>query len=113
MKSKGSLLIASSMLLALTAMNPVHAADAGQAEALLKSNKCNKCHDAVKEKTGPSFKKTAAHFKGKADGEATIVKFLTTGPKIKNADGSEEEHKVIKAKDEAEVKNLAQWILSQ
>jgi cytochrome c len=114
MKNKVSLLVASSMLFALTAIAPAHAAaDAAQAEASIKANKCNKCHDAVKEKTGPSFKKTAASFKGKADGEATIVKFLTTGPKVKNADGSEEEHKIIKAKDEAEVKNLAQWILSQ
>ncbi len=114
MKNKVSLIVASSMLFAMTAMNPVHAAaDAGQAEALLKGNKCTKCHDAVKDKTGPSFKKTAAKFKGKADAEATISKFLTTGPKIKNADGSEEEHKVIKAKDDAEVKNLVQWILSQ
>ena len=41
-----------------------------------------------------------------------IVKHLTTGPKVK-IDGKEEEHKIIKAKDDAEIRNLARWILSR
>jgi cytochrome c len=114
MKTTKSLFVASSVLFALTAMSPVYAApDAAQAEALLKGNKCTKCHDAVKDKSGPSFKKVAAKLKGKADAEATVTKFLTTGPKVKAEDGSEEEHKVIKVKNDAELKNLVQWVLSQ
>jgi len=113
MKTQFSLIAVGSVLLAAVGMTPVYAADAASAEALFKSNKCSKCHDVAKSKTGPSFQKVAAKYKGKADAPDTLVKFLTTGPKIKNEDGSEEAHKVIKAKDPAEVKNLAEWVLSQ
>jgi len=41
-----------------------------------------------------------------------VTKAFTTGPKVKLQDGSEEEHKIIKTKDAAQLKNLAQWILS-
>lgn len=113
MKIKQSLFVASAALFAVTAMSSAYAApDAAQAEALLKANKCTKCHDVAKEKSGPSFKKTAAKYKGKADAEASLVKFVTTGPKVKAEDGTEEDHKIIKANADAEVKNLAQWILS-
>lgn len=113
MKTKTPLFLAGSLILAMTALGPAHAADAAQAEALLKANKCTKCHDVAKTKTGPAFKKVAEKYKGKADAESSVVKFLTTGPKVKAEDGSEEAHKIIKAKDEAETKNLVQWILSQ
>lgn len=114
MKIKTPLLVAGSLLFALAGMSPVHAAaDAAKAEALMKSNKCAKCHAVDKDKTGPALKKIAAKYKGNADAEASIIKNITTGPKIKNDDGSEEEHVIIKTKDEAELKNLAQWILSQ
>lgn len=87
--------------------------DAAAAEALARQNNCLKCHGVDKKKEGPSFKETAAKYKGKADAEASIVKHLTTGAKAKFPDGHEEEHKIIKAKDPAEVKNLAGWILAQ
>ena len=55
----------------------------------------------------------AAKYKGKeAEGETKMMKNLTTGPKVKLEDGSEEEHKIIDAKDQAEAKNLIYWILS-
>lgn len=41
---------------------------------------------------------------------------LTSSPKVKLADGTEEEHKVIStrpAKDMAQVKNLVEYILAQ
>jgi len=113
MKTKLSLIAVGSVFFAAVGMTPVYAADAAQAEALLKSNKCSKCHDVAKSKSGPAFQKVAAKYKGKADAADTLVKFLTTGPKIKNEDGTEEEHKVIKAKDAAEVKNLVEWVLAQ
>lgn len=114
MKNKTPLLVAGSLLFALAGMSPAYAAvDAAQAEGLMKSNKCDKCHAVDKAKTGPALKKIAAKYQGKADGEANIIKNITTGPKIKNDDGTEEEHKIIKTKDQAELKNLAQWILSQ
>ena len=88
------------------------AADAAAAQALLKKNECTKCHAVDKDKKGPAYKKVAAKYKGKADAEATLVKQMTTSPKVKLDDGTEEEHKSIKA-DAAATKNLAQWILEQ
>jgi len=88
------------------------AVDADAAQALFKKNKCNTCHDVDKVKKGPSLKSIAAKYKGKADGEAAVVKAFSTGPKVKTADG-EEEHKIIDTKDAAAQKNLANWILAQ
>lgn len=88
------------------------AVDAAAADTLLKANKCGKCHSLDKQKDGPSFRKTAGKYKGKADAEATLVKHLTTSPKVK-IDGVEEEHTAIKNAKEAEVRNLVRWILSQ
>ena len=39
--------------------------------------------------------------KGKADGEEKVLKNMTTGPKVKLDDGTEEEHKIINTKDAA------------
>ena len=88
------------------------AVDAAAAQAFAKDNECFKCHTLEKTKKGPSYKKIAAKYKGKADAEATLFKHLITGPKVKLEDGTEEEHKIIESKDEAEAKNLVRWILS-
>ena len=86
--------------------------DVAAAEALAKKSNCTKCHAVDKKKEGPSFKETAAKYKGKADAEAKLVTQLTTGPKVK-VDGVEEEHAIVKTKDPAEIKNLIQYILSR
>lgn len=90
-----------------------HAVDADAAQALAKKNDCFKCHAIDKEKKGPSYKKIAAKYKGKAEGEEKVLKNMTTGPKVKLDDGTEEEHKIINTKDAAALKNLSGWILSQ
>ena len=89
------------------------AVDADGANKMLKDNGCTKCHSVDKDKKGPSFKKIAAKYKGKADGEEKVIKNLTTSPKVKLDDGTEEEHKTIQSKDAAAVKNVVLWILSQ
>ena len=100
--------------LAVTALAPAHAAiDEDAAKALAKKNDCFKCHALDKSKKGPSLKKIAAKYKGKPDGQEKAIKNMTTGPKVKLEDGTEEEHKVIDTKDQAQLKNLADWILSQ
>lgn len=86
--------------------------DAAAAEALAKKSKCMTCHSVDKKKDGPSFKETAAKYKGKTDAEKQLVTHLTTNPKIK-VDGKEELHESPKTKNEAEIKNLAAWILSR
>ena len=91
-----------------------HAAvDADAAQALAKKNDCFKCHALDKDKKGPSYQKIAAKYKGKPEGEEKIIKNITTGPKVKLDDGTEEDHKIIKTTDQAALKNLAGWILSQ
>jgi cytochrome c len=90
---------------------PAAAVDADAAQKMLKADGCTKCHAVDKSKKGPSFQKVAAKMKGKANAEADLAKFLTTGPKVKMDDGSEEEHKVVK--DTAGLKNLVQYILAQ
>jgi len=89
------------------------AVDADAAKALAKSNDCFKCHAIDKEKKGPSYKKISAKYKGKADGEEKAIKNMTAGLKVKLDDGTEEDHKIIDTKDMKQLKNLAQWILSQ
>jgi cytochrome c len=103
-----------SLPLVLALCAPVaHAFDAEAAQVLARQNNCFKCHSVDKKKDGPSFKDTAAKLKGKPEAQERIYQHLTTGEKAKFPDGHEEEHKIIKAKDEAAIRNLADWILSQ
>ena len=114
MKSKliASLVVAATA--ALFSAAPASAApDADAAQALAKKSGCLKCHAVDKSKKGPSFQKTAAKWKGKADAEAKLTDNITKSPKVKFEDGSEEEHKVVESKDPKEIKNLVQWILAQ
>jgi len=105
--------LASSVLLALSAVTPAHAAvDVDAAKALAKSNDCLKCHAADKDKKGPSMAKIAAKYKGKPDGQEKAIKNMTEGQKVKLTDGTEEKHKIIDTKDPKELKNIADWYLS-
>ena len=88
------------------------AQDVGAAEALLKKSGCMKCHSVSAKKEGPSFKETAAKYKGKPDAQAALTKHLTTNPKIK-VDGKEELHDSLKTKNEGEIKNVVAYILSR
>ena len=88
------------------------AADAVKAEALAKKEGCLKCHAVDKKKEAVSLKEVAKKYAGKADAEATILHQITAGEKVKLEDGSEEEHKIIKTKDKAEISNLIAWNLS-
>jgi len=88
------------------------AQDVGAAEALLKKSGCTKCHSVSAKKVGPSFKETAAKYKGKPDAEQKLYTHLTTNPKIK-IDGNEERHDSLKTKNDAEIKNVIQYILTR
>lgn len=91
-----------------------HAAvNADAASALAKKSDCLKCHAIDKDKKASSFKKIAEKYKGKADAEAKLIDSVTKAPKVKQQDGTEEEHKVVASKDAGEIKNLVGWILSQ
>jgi cytochrome c len=98
---------------AAAAMPLAHAqVDESAAQALMKKTGCLKCHSVSAKKEGPSFKETAAKYKGKADAEKALVTHLTTNPKVK-VDGKEELHDSLKTKNEAEVVNVVRFILSR
>ena len=114
MKTKTTLLLTGSLFLAVAGLTPAQAAvDEDAAQALAKKNDCFKCHAVDKTKKGPSYKKIAAKYKEKKLGEKDAIKQMTTSPKVKLEDGTEEDHKNIDTKDPKELSNLAQWILSR
>jgi cytochrome c len=115
MKIKPFVLLTGSLFFAVAAIAPAHAAvDEDAAKALSKKNDCFKCHAIDKTKKGPSYKKVAAKYKDKdkAEAQEKIIKSITTGPKVKLEDGTEENHKKIEA-DPKELANIVQWILSR
>ena len=97
---------------ALALAAPAARADDAAVESLMKKSNCFKCHAIDKKKDGPSFKETAAKYKGKADAEAKLYTHLTTHPTIK-IDGKEEKHESLKTTNEVEVKEVIKWVLSR
>ncbi|MDO8959391.1 MAG: c-type cytochrome [Rhodocyclaceae bacterium] len=115
-KSTGMLVTATAATFALAGFSAGALAQSFEAaKDLVEQNNCKQCHGIKKDKDGPSFLKTAERLRGKAGAEAEIVTHLTSGKKIKLADGTTEDHKIIKTmppKDMAQIKNVAQYILS-
>jgi cytochrome c len=77
-------------------------AGAAKANPDLAQANCGKCHEMDKKKKGPAYKVTAAKWKGKADAEAQMFKFVMDP----NGD-----HPEMKAKPE-DVKTVLKWILT-
>jgi cytochrome c len=88
------------------------AVDAEAAQTLARQNGCFKCHALDKKKDGPTYREVAAKYRGKAEAEKRLITHITSGEKAKFPDGHEEDHKIIKTKDPAQIKNLIDWILS-
>ena len=94
---------------------PALALDVDAAKGLSEQNNCMQCHGLRKDKDGPAFLKTADKYRGKANAVDEVIKHITSGKKIKLADGTQEDHKIAKTmppNDAAQLKNLAQYILS-
>src|SRR3954464_637195 len=79
------------------------AANAQSAADLLKAKNCTGCHEIDKKKVGPAFKDVAAKYKDNKDAEAKIVSELKEG----------KGHPMKIAATDAELKTLAQYVLSQ
>ena len=94
------------------AWSQARAVDESAAQALMKKSGCLKCHSISAKKEGPPFKETAAKYKGKPDGEAALFKHLTTNPMIE-VDGNKERHDNLKTKNEADIRNVVQYILTR
>jgi len=108
-----------STLIALTAFTAAglistsaYAVDAAAAESMVRQNGCFKCHSVTKKKEGPAYHDVAEKYRGKPEAEQRLITHITSGEKAKFDDGHEEEHKIIKTKDPAELKNVVDWILS-
>ncbi len=86
--------------------------DPKAAEDMVRQNGCFKCHSVTKKKEGPAYHEVADKYRGKPEAVARLTTHITSGEKAKFPDGHEEEHKVIKTKDPAEIKNVVEWILS-
>lgn len=106
-----ALTLISAAVAALAFSLPASAQNADAANKVLKAEQCTKCHSVDKSKKGPSYQKVSAKYKGKADAETKLSEFLTSSPKVKLDDGSEEEHKALK--DKAAMTNLIKWVLAQ
>ena len=107
-----TILGATGLAVALFAAPAAHALDAAAGEALAKKEACLKCHGIDKKKEAVSLKDIAKKYAGKADGEAKVLAQITTVVKVKLEDGTEDEHKIMKSKDQAATTNMVKWILS-
>jgi cytochrome c len=90
------------LTVALTSAVLFAAGAANATEALAKSSGCLTCHAIDAKKVGPSFKETAAKYKGKSDAEAALV------AKLSAAKG----HPEVKAKPD-DIKTLVKFVLAQ
>ncbi len=73
--------------------------NAAQASPELAKAKCGRCHDAEKEKAGPTYKVMAAKYKGDEQAVLTAIK----DPKT--------EHPRVRAKED-EVTAIVKWIVT-
>ena len=102
------------MLLASLAVPwaPAHAVDAEAADKLLRDNKCFKCHAVDRKKDGPAYRDVAAKFRAEPDAQKPLIFHLTSGEMAKFPDGHEEHHKKVKFDNQADLDNLAAWLLA-
>ncbi len=110
---KKQIITSTAIAFAIALFSASAAVNEDAAKALAKKNDCFKCHAVDKTKKGPSYKNVAIKYKGDAGAEAALVKNITTGPKVKLEDGTEENHKIIDTQDQDAINNLVHWILSQ
>jgi cytochrome c len=89
------------------------AIDAVAAKKLARKDSCLRCHAVDRKKEGPSYQSVAYKYKDKPEALDKLVEHITSGEKVKLTDGHEENHKITKAKDPEQIKNLIGWILAQ
>ena len=110
--SKGSLrCIVLCLALALLSSGAA-AFDEEEARLLARQSGCFKCHGIDKKKDGPAFRDVAAKHRGDPLAATKLHHHLTAGVWVKFPNGSEEEHKVLKAEEPAAIQNLIAWLLS-
>lgn len=93
-------------------VSPAYAVDDADAQKLLKDSKCTKCHDVTKTKKGKPYQKVAADLKGKSGALDEVIKHMTEPSQVE-VEGEKVDHGIVKTRDVARIKNLAEWILSR
>lgn len=88
-------------MIAAASMVLAWSATAGAQEPLAKSSGCLNCHAAATKKVGPSFKDSAAKYKGKPEAEAMLVAKLSDS----------KQHPATKATPD-DLKSLVKWVLA-
>lgn len=88
------------------------ALDEDAAEKLAKKGNCFKCHAVNKRKKAPAYAEVAEKYRSKSDARRTLYLHITGEPIVKLAEG-DEPHAPPPTKDDAELYNLIDWILSR
>lgn len=88
------------------------ALDEDAAEKLAKKGNCFKCHAVNKRKKAPAYAEVAEKYRSKPDARRTLYLHITGEPIVKLAEG-DEAHAPPPTKDDAELYNLIDWILSR
>lgn len=83
------------------------------AKKLARADHCLLCHAITKKKEGPSYQSIAKKYSGNPEAVDILYKHLTAHESIVMSDGHRERHKVAKAKNSDDIKNLIVWILVQ
>jgi cytochrome c len=92
------IMILASVAAALAVPIGAQAQDSAAGAAAIKKAGCLKCHSVSADKDGPSFKKSAAKYKGEP---AKVEAFLKSG---------KDKHPVVKS--DGDLKNMVAYILS-
>lgn len=91
--------------------SPAGAVDAEAAEKLARKGNCFKCHAINKRKKAPAYVEVAEKYRSKPNPRKTLYLHITGEPIVKLAEG-DEPHAPPPTKDDAELYNLIDWILS-
>ena len=90
------------------------AVDAAAAKKMARKESCLRCHAVNKKKEGPSYESIAYKYKDQPEAAEKLYQHITSGnDRVKLSDGHMEDHKIVKTKDPAQIRNLIEWILAQ
>lgn len=82
------------------------------AKALAHRNNCLRCHGVTKPKEGPTYAEVAGKYRAMRGAEDRLHEHLVKGESLM-ADGHREDHKMIRAQSDDQIRNLVRWILAQ
>ena len=88
------------------------ALDVIAAQTLARQSGCLACHSVYQKKLGPAWKDVASTYHSQPQAAQKLRTHVTTGRKVKRADGEEDDHPILKTADPKRIDNLVAWILA-